>query len=46
MDHESLRTTGLAEGCVRCIEDERGHSERDEEIQVPQWNSRSLCRTI
>ena len=30
----------LTEVCVRCTEDERGHSERDEKAQVPQWKPR------
>ena len=30
------------ECCVRCSEDERAHSERDEGAQVPQWKSKEL----
>ena len=37
----------LKEGCVRCSEDERGHSEHDEGAQVPQWKSREpVCQKI
>ena len=34
------REMNLTEGCVRCSEDEREHSERDEGTQIPQWKSR------
>ena len=33
------RYTNLMEGCFRCSIDEREHSERDEEAQVPWWKS-------
>ena len=34
---QSQRNKSLTEGCVRCSEDERGHSERDDKIQIPLW---------
>ena len=38
------RDKNLKEGCVRCSDDERGHSEHDEEAQVPRWKSRKPVR--
>ena len=34
----------LKEACVRCSEDERGHSEHDEGAQVPRWKLREPVR--
>ena len=42
---QSYRDKNLKEGCVRCSEDERGHSEHDEGAQVPRWKSREpVCQ--
>ena len=39
------RDKSLTEGCVRCSKDEKGHRERDEEVQIPNWIPRkSLSR--
>ena len=47
LDSANPREKSLTEGCVRCSEDERGHSEHDEEAQVPRWKSREpVCRRI
>ena len=35
-----LRDKSLTVSCVRCSEDDRAHSERDEGAQVPRWKSR------
>ena len=44
---QSSREKNLKEGCVRCSEDERGHSEQDEGAQVPRWKSREpVCQRI
>ena len=41
------RDKSLTERCVCCSEDERGHNERDGEVQVPQWMPMGLvCRRI
>ena len=34
------RDRSLTEGCVRCSEGDREHSEHDVEAQVPRWKSR------
>ena len=42
-----LDSKNLKKGCVRCSEDERGHSEHDEGAQVPRWKSREpVCQRI
>ena len=39
------RDKNLTEGCVRCSEDEIGHSEHDEGAQVPLWKLREhVCQ--
>ena len=44
---QSYRDRSLKEGCVRCSEGEREHSEHDVEAQVTRWKSRELvCRRI
>ena len=44
---QSKKDKNLTEGCVRCSEDEREHSEHDEGAQVPRWKSREpACRKI
>ena len=37
------REMNLTEGCVRCSEDEREHSERDEGAQFSQWKPREFA---
>ena len=42
---QSYRDRSLTEGCVRCSEGERAHSEHDVEAQVTRWKSREpVCR--
>ena len=38
------RDESLTEGCVHCSEDERGHIERDEGAQDPQWKPKEHVR--
>ena len=45
LDSANPRDKNLKEGCVRCSEDEREHSEHDEEAQVPRWKLRKpVCQ--
>ena len=37
---QSYRERSLKEGCVRCSEGEREHSQHDVEAQVTRWKSR------
>ena len=47
LDTANPRDKNLKEGCVRCSEDERGHSEHDEETHVSRWKSREpVCLKI
>ena len=47
LDSGDPRDKSLTVDCVRCIEDEREHSEHDEEAQVPRWRSReAVCQRI
>ena len=42
---QSYRDWSLKEGCVRCSEGEREHSEHDVKAQVPRWKSREpVCQ--
>ena len=44
---QSKKDKSLIEGCVRCSEDKKEHSEREEEVQVPRWKSREpVCERI
>ena len=43
----SVEIKSLPEGCVRCSEEEKKHSDRDEGAQALQWTSRRpVCRRI
>ena len=47
LDSTNPRDKNLKEGCVRCSEHERGHSEHDEGAQVPRWKLREpVCQRI
>ena len=47
LDSANPREKNLTEGCVRCSEDEREHSEHDEGAQVPQWKLREpVCQNF
>ena len=44
---QSQENKNLAVGCVRCSDDEKAHSKRDEGAQVPLWKSREpVCQRI
>ena len=44
---QSYRDRSSTEGCVRCSQGEREHSEYDVEAQVTRWKSREpVCRRI